>query len=208
MCRYHCCFGAHHASESQLGPSACKGSDRTIQCADGKDCYGNGEGFVFTFRNSPGEMRDDTVRNKDNFTVVPKEMQVVKIFPSVPNSNRYFMRSTTSDGLFVGGSSGMNCVAAVRAARELGPGHTVVTVLCDGGQRYLNSVHALAEPEAAAEREDGEATVDTQSTGPSHTQGPPSMSQASKPVSAGAGQGQEEASDSAEERLSRLLGVP
>ena len=71
--------------------------------SDGKDCYGNGEGFVFTFRNSPGEMRDDTVRNKDNFTVVPKEMQVVKIFPSVPNSNRYFMRSTTSDGLFVGG---------------------------------------------------------------------------------------------------------
>ena len=112
-----------------------------------------------------------------------------------------------AEGLFVGGSSGMNCVAAVRAARELGPGHTVVTVLCDGGQRYLNSVHALAEPEAAAEREDNTA-VDTQSTGPSHTQGPPSMSQASKPVSAGAGQGQEEASDSAEERLSRLLGVP
>ena len=47
-----------------------------------------------------------------------------------------------AEGLFVGGSSAMNCVAAVRAARELGAGHTIVTILCDGGQRYLNSVHA------------------------------------------------------------------
>ena len=46
------------------------------------------------------------------------------------------------DGLFVGASAAMNCVAAVRAARQLGPGHTIVTVLCDGGQRYLKSVHA------------------------------------------------------------------
>lgn len=50
-----------------------------------------------------------------------------------------------AEGLFVGGSSGMNCAAAVHAARELGPGHTIVTILCDGGQRYLNSVHALED---------------------------------------------------------------
>ena len=55
------------------------------------------------------------------------------------------------DGLFVGGSGAMNCVAAVRAARALGPGHTVVTILCDGGQRYLNSVHAPPQPEASWE---------------------------------------------------------
>ena len=46
------------------------------------------------------------------------------------------------------GSSAMNCVAAVRTARRLGPGHTVVTVLCDGGQRYLGSVHK-AQPDGA-----------------------------------------------------------
>ena len=57
------------------------------------------------------------------------------------------------EGLFVGGSSAMNCVAAVRAARRLGPGHTIVTILCDGGQRYLNSVHASESEERADEDE-------------------------------------------------------
>ena len=47
-----------------------------------------------------------------------------------------------AEGLFVGASAGMNCVGAVRAARKMGPGHTIVTVLCDGGQRYLSTVHA------------------------------------------------------------------
>jgi cysteine synthase A len=42
------------------------------------------------------------------------------------------------EGLFLGGTSGVNVAAAVRVARELGPGHTVVTVLCDGGQKYLS----------------------------------------------------------------------
>jgi cysteine synthase A len=42
------------------------------------------------------------------------------------------------EGLFVGGSSALNCVGALRAARELGPGHTVVTLLCDGGARHMS----------------------------------------------------------------------
>ncbi|KAF9110765.1 hypothetical protein BGX27_005909 [Mortierella sp. AM989] len=41
------------------------------------------------------------------------------------------------EGLFIGSSSAVNCVAAVRVARELGPGHTIVTLLCDSGQRHL-----------------------------------------------------------------------
>ena len=32
----------------------------------------------------------------------------------------------------------MNCVGAVKAARMLGPGHTIVTILCDSGQRHLS----------------------------------------------------------------------
>ena len=40
-------------------------------------------------------------------------------------------------GLFVGSSSAMNCVGAVKAACRLGPGHTIVTVLCDSGQRHM-----------------------------------------------------------------------
>ena len=41
------------------------------------------------------------------------------------------------DGLFVGGSTGINVAAAVRVAREMGPGHTIVTLLCDRGSLYL-----------------------------------------------------------------------
>jgi cysteine synthase A len=42
------------------------------------------------------------------------------------------------EGLFLGGTSGVNVAAAVRVARDLGRGHTVVTILCDGGNRYLS----------------------------------------------------------------------
>lgn len=40
------------------------------------------------------------------------------------------------DGLFMGGSVGINVAAAVALAKQMGPGHTIVTVLCDGGTRY------------------------------------------------------------------------
>jgi len=42
-----------------------------------------------------------------------------------------------NEGLFVGSSTAMNVVGAVRAAWEMGEGHTIVTVLCDSGQRHL-----------------------------------------------------------------------
>jgi cysteine synthase A len=40
------------------------------------------------------------------------------------------------EGLVLGGSSGINVAGAIRVAEELGPGHTVVTILCDYGTRY------------------------------------------------------------------------
>lgn len=40
------------------------------------------------------------------------------------------------EGWCIGGSSGVNLAGAIRLARELGPGHTIVTVLCDAGTRY------------------------------------------------------------------------
>jgi cysteine synthase A len=40
------------------------------------------------------------------------------------------------EGWCVGGSSGVNLAGAIRLARQLGPGHTIVTVLCDSGTRY------------------------------------------------------------------------
>lgn len=44
------------------------------------------------------------------------------------------------EGLCLGGSSGVNVAGAVRLARDLGPGHTIVTVLCDFGTRYLDKL--------------------------------------------------------------------
>ncbi len=41
-----------------------------------------------------------------------------------------------NEGLCLGGSSGVNVTGAVRLAKELGPGHTIVTILCDYGTRY------------------------------------------------------------------------
>jgi cysteine synthase A len=45
------------------------------------------------------------------------------------------------DGLFMGGSVGINVGAAVAIAKKLGPGHTIVTILCDGGSRYQSRLY-------------------------------------------------------------------
>jgi len=44
------------------------------------------------------------------------------------------------EGICVGGSSGVNVMAAIKVAQRLGPGHTVVTVLCDWGHRYQSKL--------------------------------------------------------------------
>jgi cysteine synthase A len=44
------------------------------------------------------------------------------------------------EGLCLGGSTGINVAGAIRLARELGPGHTIVTLLCDGGARYQSKL--------------------------------------------------------------------
>jgi cysteine synthase A len=44
------------------------------------------------------------------------------------------------EGLCLGGSTGINVAGAIRLARELGPGHTIVTVLCDYGTRYQSKL--------------------------------------------------------------------
>ena len=44
------------------------------------------------------------------------------------------------EGLFLGSSSGINVAGAIRLARDLGPGKTIVTLLCDGGERYASKL--------------------------------------------------------------------
>ncbi|CAO3623864.1 unnamed protein product [Cunninghamella echinulata] len=64
-------------------------------------------------------MVDDAYRVKDDEAV---------------RMSRFLVRE---DGLFLGSSSAVNCVAAVRVAKQLGPGHVIVTLLNDSGQRHL-----------------------------------------------------------------------
>lgn len=45
-----------------------------------------------------------------------------------------------TEGLCLGGSSGVNVAGAIRLARDLGPGHTIVTILCDYGTRYQSKL--------------------------------------------------------------------
>ena len=44
------------------------------------------------------------------------------------------------EGISVGGSAGINVAAAIKLARQMGPGHTIVTILCDGGARYQSKI--------------------------------------------------------------------
>ncbi|CAN5683588.1 cysteine synthase A [soil metagenome] len=53
------------------------------------------------------------------------------------------------EGLVMGGSTGINVAGAVRMAKDLGPGHTIVTILCDQGSRYQSKIY---NPEFLKER--------------------------------------------------------
>jgi len=44
------------------------------------------------------------------------------------------------EGLCLGGSTGINIAGAIRLAKQLGPGHTIVTILCDSGNRYQSKL--------------------------------------------------------------------
>ena len=68
--------------------------------------------------NMEGAPADDAIRVTD-----PEALEII-------------YRLLREDGLFLGGSVGINVGAAYKLARQLGPGHTIVTVLCDGGARY------------------------------------------------------------------------
>ncbi len=85
---------------------------------------------------SPGPSITEGIGNSrvtDNLagTVIDEAVQV-------PDQDMVDMvyRQLREDGWFFGSSTGINLCAAVTTGRRLGPGHTVVTILCDGGGRY------------------------------------------------------------------------
>jgi len=69
----------------------------------------------------------------------------------VPDQNMVNMvyRMLEQDGWFFGSSTGINLCGAVQIARDLGPGHTIVTMLCDDGSKYISR---LFNPEFLTEK--------------------------------------------------------
>ena len=60
-------------------------------------------------------------------------------YPHLPaKDSRYDQH--LKEGLCLGGSSGINVAGAIRLAKDLGPGHTIVTVLADSGTRYQSKL--------------------------------------------------------------------
>ena len=94
----------------------CYVKDGTLEKEGNSITEGIGNGRVTG--NMEGAPADDAIRVTD-----PEALEVV-------------YQLLRKDGLFMGGSVGINVGAAVKLAKQMGPGHTIVTVLCDGGARY------------------------------------------------------------------------
>jgi len=88
--------------------------------ATGSGSITEGIGIGRVTANVQGAPIDDAVHVEDRETV------------------SYVYRLLREEGLFVSSTSGVNVAAAVRVAREMGPGHTIVTMLCDSGAKYLS----------------------------------------------------------------------
>ncbi len=75
---------------------------------------------------------------------VPENLAGVAIDDAVkipdPEALEHIFDVLIHEGLSVGTSSGINIAAAVRVARDLGRGHTIVTILADGGARYASKL--------------------------------------------------------------------
>jgi cysteine synthase A len=86
--------------------------------SDGGSSITEGIGTGRVTANLEGAPIDDAIRISDAETV------------------HFVYRLLREEGLLLGSTAGINVAAAVRIARELGPGHTIATVLCDGGAKY------------------------------------------------------------------------
>jgi cysteine synthase A len=75
---------------------------------------------------------------------VPENLQGVEIDDAVQIRDEEALEQvfdlTRHEGLCIGGSAGVNVAAAIAVARRMGPGHRIVTILCDGGARYQSKL--------------------------------------------------------------------
>jgi len=99
--------------------------------SDGGSSITEGIGTGRVTANLEGAPIDDAMRITDEDTV------------------HFVYRLLREEGLFLGSTAGINVAAAYKIAEQLGPGHTIVTVLCDGGAKYQSR---LFNPAWIAER--------------------------------------------------------
>ena len=86
--------------------------------SDGGSSITEGIGTGRVTANLEGTQVDDALRISDAETM------------------RFVYRLLREEGLLLGSTSGINVAAAFKLAKQLGPGHTIVTILCDGGAKY------------------------------------------------------------------------
>lgn len=111
-----------------------------IVCADP-----DGSSYYDTFYKSPKiTKRPYRVEGVGNdFIPGTLDLSVVDEVRRVTDRDAFFTARLLSrtEGLFTGGSTGVNLYAALQIARELGPGKNVVTILCDSGNRYVSKMY-------------------------------------------------------------------
>jgi cysteine synthase A len=86
--------------------------------SDGGSSITEGIGTGRVTANLAGAPIDDAIRIQDTETL------------------HFVYRLLREEGLFLGSTAGINVAAAVKLAKQLGPGHVIVTILCDGGAKY------------------------------------------------------------------------
>jgi cysteine synthase A len=117
-----------------------KKQDIVIGCADP-----HGAGMYELFKHgeakaSPGDSITEGI-GLGRVTPIIKQARVDEAYLiSDEEAVRVIYELLEHEGLCLGGSTGINVAGAIRLAKQLGPGHTIVTILCDSGNRYQSKL--------------------------------------------------------------------
>ena len=103
-----------------------------------------GSGIYSLIKTGEAKIEGNSITEGIGNSRITKNMENVPIDDAVRVDDKEAVRVVyqllRKDGLFMGGSVGINVGAAVALAKQMGPGHTIVTVLCDGGARYQSKL--------------------------------------------------------------------
>lgn len=104
-----------------------------------------GSGLYSYFKTGEVHIEGNSVTEGIGNSRITANMENVPVDDAIqiadPEAIRVIYQLLLKDGLFMGGSVGINVGAAVALAKQMGPGHTIVTILCDGGARYQSRLY-------------------------------------------------------------------